>query len=129
MPVSIQKNHGWLEVVFSGTITADELFKGARAMAEIERQEPVTPLRLHDLSEVGAFDLDFRSMQQFVDLRKKSRLKNFTRSAIVAPLDLQYGFARMYQTTQENPDIEVKVFRDKAEAVVWLAELPKRATD
>jgi hypothetical protein len=120
MPIVIRRNGGLLEVTFSGKIATTDLLNGAQEMAEIEAQEPVTPPRLNDLSDVTALEVDFWSIQQFAAMRKDSQLKNPTRSAIVAPNVLQFGFARMYQTVQANPQLEVQVFRSRADAIAWL---------
>jgi hypothetical protein len=120
VPIVIRRNGSLLEVIFSGKITTTDLLQGAREMAEIEAREPVTPARLNDLSEVTEFEVNFASVQQFADAREKSPLKNATRSAIIAPGTLQFGFARMYQTIQANPQLDVQVFRSRGDALAWL---------
>jgi hypothetical protein len=122
MPIAIRLNGALLEVTFSGKIAMIDLMHGAREMAEIEAREPVTPPRLTDLSKVTEFNIDFGSVQKFADLREKAPVKNLTRSAIVAPTELQFGFARMYQTILAHPQIEVQVFRAKADALAWLGD-------
>ena len=122
MPIVIRRNGDLLEVTFSGKVATADLLKGAREMAEVEAREPVTPARLNDLSGITEIDVNFASMQQFADLREKSRLKNPTRSAIVAPSTLQFGFARMYQTIQANPHLAVEIFRTRADALAWLQQ-------
>jgi hypothetical protein len=120
MPITIPRNGDLLEITFSGKIATADLLTGAREVAEIEASEAVTPARLIDLSGVTHIDVNFASMQQFADLREKSQLKNPTRSAIVAPSALQFGFARMYQTIQANPQLAVEIFRTRADALAWL---------
>lgn len=43
-----------------------------------------------------------------------------TQMAIVAPTEVAFGLARMYQTLADGMKTEVKVFRDVAEARAWL---------
>ena len=40
--------------------------------------------------------------------------------ALVVADDLNYGLARMYSAYTENSPVEVRVFRDTAEAISWL---------
>lgn len=120
MPITIRNRGDLLVVAFSGVITKSELLKGAQEMAELEAREPVTPSRLNDLTAVTDLEIEFETMHQFSLLRKESPLKNATRSAIVVSNDLQFGFARMYQTMNGNPQLEIRVFRDQAEALAWL---------
>ena len=42
--------------------------------------------------------------------------------AFVAPRDLVYGLARMYQTLMDDTPIEVEVFRELEPAQAWLNE-------
>jgi hypothetical protein len=122
VPITIQRSGDLFEITFTGKITSTDLFRGARELAELEANEAVTPARLIDLSGVTELDLDFGSMQQFADARKQSQLKNPTRSGVFAPQPLQFGFARMYQSIQENPQLDVQVFHTRTEALAWLGE-------
>jgi hypothetical protein len=42
------------------------------------------------------------------------------KSAIVAPMPVQVGFARMFQILNDHPQIEVQLFATLAEAEAWL---------
>lgn len=48
-------------------------------------------------------------------------LKNRVKSAIVAQRPVDYGMARMFEMLIQNPQIEVRVFRDGESARQWLA--------
>jgi hypothetical protein len=120
VPISLKNEDGLLIADFEGRITADELLRGAREVRKIEEQEPITPDRLIDLTRMDAVDLDFTVVNDFAQLRAQSPLKNPTKSAIVAPSALQYGFGRMYQTLNQNPQLEVRMFQDSTQAREWL---------
>ncbi|HEX2854014.1 MAG TPA: hypothetical protein VHO24_12310 [Opitutaceae bacterium] len=81
---------------------------------------PVSPDRITDMSRVSGITLDFTAMEAFAAKRRNAPLKNRVKSAIVAPQPLQFGFARMYQTLNENRDIVIELFRDEASALQWL---------
>jgi hypothetical protein len=43
------------------------------------------------------------------------------RSAFVAPRPIQFGFARMFQTLNDNPKIELHIVNTMDEALLWIA--------
>jgi hypothetical protein len=122
MPHEFQQAAGHMRLTMSGVITKDELMLVAKEAAEIEAAARVTPHRLTDLAQVADFDLDFSRMHDFASLRRAAPLRNKVRSALVAPSQLQFGFARMFQTLNDNPLIEIAVFREETEALAWLRE-------
>ncbi|MEO7413145.1 MAG: STAS/SEC14 domain-containing protein [Opitutaceae bacterium] len=120
MPISITREGELLVAKFQGCITTVEFLQSGREMNEIEQREPATPDRIIDLSETNGINLNFKTIDDFAQTRELSQLKNPAKSAIVAPGDLQFGLARMYQTMNRNPRLEVQVFRDQAAALAWL---------
>jgi hypothetical protein len=65
-------------------------------------------------------DLDFPKMEAVASRRRKAPLKNKVKSAIVAPRLDQFGFARMFATLNDNPNIEIQIFNDRDRALEWL---------
>ena len=51
---------------------------------------------------------------------QRPELKTGVRSAFCAFNDFQFGFARMFQTLLESEKHEIKIFRDRESAAVWL---------
>jgi hypothetical protein len=98
---------------------------GAR-LREIEEELPTTPNRVMDLSSSAVTNIDFGKILSFSAIRNKAVLKNSIRTAIVAPTDLHFGIARMFQSTISNPQIEFQIFRTSEEAWDWAApvEIP-----
>ena len=43
-----------------------------------------------------------------------------SKSAVVAPDDLTFGMARMYAMFREREGLEMRVFREEKEAILWL---------
>jgi len=43
----------------------------------------------------------------------------------VASKPAQFGYARMYQTLNENPNIELELFINREKAMAWLALVGK----
>lgn len=112
--------NGLLLAEFHGAMSAADLLAGAAAVKALEETQAVTPPRIVDLSQVTEILVDFLTVDQFAEARAASKFKNPTRSAIVAPTDLQFGFARMYQLVSRNSDLAVEVFRDRKSAEDWL---------
>lgn len=124
MPYQLKLSPGLLHFTVSGVLTLEDLLAAARETQAIEATEPVTPHRLTDLSRVEDFDLTFSKMENFASLRRAAKFKNKVRSAIVAPSQVQLGFARMFQTLNDNPQTEIRIFPDQTEALAWLGVLP-----
>lgn len=110
-------------VVFSrflGRVTGADILDHARYLAGLETESEVSPDRLTDLSATDAMDVVFEDIERLAKVRRSAPLRNPIRSAIVAPKDIQYGLARMFQTLNDNPEIILEVFRDTASARQWL---------
>jgi len=124
MPINLQIRDGLMEMVFHGNFTTDDLLAAAQSVREIEEQSEITPDRITDLSDANMMSLDADQLKRYAASRARATLKNKVKSAIVAPKPDQYGLARMFQTFNENPAIEIKLFRDAPAAYAWLGRQP-----
>jgi hypothetical protein len=127
MPYELTLSGGLLRFTLSGIVTLEDLLNAAREAQVIEATEPVTPHRLTLLTGVGDFNLSFAKMDEFATIRRTAVLQNKVRSAIVAASQVQLGFARMFQTLNDNPQIEIQIFPDEPAALAWLEEGPAGA--
>jgi len=79
------------------------------------------------------FAPDFRQLQDLVDvteprvtaagLRRVAELNPFgknARRAVLVASDIAFGFARMHEMMRGDAGDDLKVFRDRAEALAWL---------
>lgn len=80
---------------------------------------PASYARLWDIS-VGV-DFDNDELKEIAGYGKQ-RLDYPARVAIVAPGDLSFGLMRVFEVYREKEDLEFRVFRDEAQALVWLRE-------
>jgi hypothetical protein len=87
------------------------------SLEELEAKLAVAPNRLMDLSLSTGVNIDFSAVAGFANVRHGVVLKNSIRHA---PTDLHFGVARMFQTLITNPKIELRVFRNLAEAAEWV---------
>jgi hypothetical protein len=120
MPYQIIQELAFLRLVFLNTITPQDLVSLAAELAAIEHALLVAPHRLTDLSQVSMTELSYPDVLAFVEHRKAERLRNSVKSALVAPMPVQVGFARMFQILNDHPQIEVQLFETLAEAEAWL---------
>ena len=109
-----------VRIIFSGHLTDGDLATVAESLAEIEAAAEVSPDRLSDLTDVTSIALNFVAMELFAAKRRAAVLRNPVRSALVAPTQLQYGFARMFQTLNDHPEIEIQLFRDMDSGLHWI---------
>jgi len=108
-------------ITLSGSISGKDLMDGAALMAEEEAKHAVTPDRITDLTAVAEMQLGFDEIMSLAGLRRTIKFSNPFKSAIVAGNEAQMGFARMFQTLNNNPKIAIKIFSDRESALAWLA--------
>lgn len=122
MECIVSFDRSWVRLNVSGVMTHEDLSRIAAEGARIEAESPATPHRLTDLSGLERLDLKFADVMELVQKRKAGQYRNPFKSAIVATTAEQHGFARMFQTLNDHPQITVAVFSDVAAAEAWLAE-------
>jgi hypothetical protein len=122
MPIEakVDERRGLVEVVLAGEVTDAEL-SGAVDRFFSEAWSAL-PLGLLDMSDLVATDVSAALIhkaasraQNVVDPRLASG-----KFAIVAPRDFLFGMARMYEILRSDSPVEVHVFRDRQEALLWL---------
>jgi hypothetical protein len=121
MPFSLTAEPGLLRIVLFGEITRADLASLADAVVEIERTLVVMPNQLTDVSQVSGRDLIYFDMLALAERRRARTLPNLVKSAIVAPRPVDIGFARMFQTLSDNPQMEIRIFATLEAAETWLA--------
>ncbi|HEX6372636.1 MAG TPA: hypothetical protein VF006_27195 [Longimicrobium sp.] len=124
MPFSISTGDGVMRIVFSGTLTPEELGRVADAIGDAEDAADVCPHRVTDMTALTRFEVGFDDMFQLARRRRERSPANPIRSAIVASTPVQLGFARMFQTLNDHPQVTLRIFPDVDGALAWLAEEP-----
>jgi len=120
MAFEIRQENGLLKIAFSGTLTNQDLSRGGAEMAAIEAACDVVPHRITDVRPVERLEIDFRSILSFAEDRKRRQFPNAFKSAIIASDIVHFGFARMFQTLNDNAQITIAIFGDDASALDWL---------
>jgi hypothetical protein len=124
MAFQITTKSGLMHVALTGRVTRDEVIALGMAVREIELASERVPDRLTDVSGVEINELTGDDIQLFARRRREARYPNPFRNAIYAPQPVQFGYARMFQTLVDHPDITTQVFNDEAAAIAWLKETP-----
>lgn len=114
----------FLRLEFSGAFSHAELMRALAEVEAIERGTELVPNRLTNLTCVTSWSTNMAWMLSFVSHRKAQRFRNAFKSAIVAPDAAGKGFARMFQTLNDHPQILIRIFDRLDEAEAWLREPP-----
>ncbi|HKP77344.1 MAG TPA: hypothetical protein VJT67_17575 [Longimicrobiaceae bacterium] len=122
MSKTLTVDAGILRIVMPTTLTARGLHDIADALTELERSAAVTPHRLVDMSGITRFEVGFEEMFDLAERRRAHPPANPIRSAWVASTPVQVGFARMFQTLNDHPLVDVQIFPDVVSALAWLTE-------
>lgn len=109
-----------LRAEFFGEVTSQDLARSAVELSALEDTRATVPSRIADLGRVERLAIDFADVLAFVEERRRKRFPNQFKSAIVATNVVCYGFARMFQTLNDHPQILIAIFRDDADALAWL---------
>lgn len=112
---------GIVYLTFRGYVTAEDIRDMVDLLAKIETEARVSPDRMADLTAIEGMSLNFSAIIDYSVMRRKAPLKNKVKAAIVAPHPLQYGFARMFQTLNDNPDINMEIFTNKNSGLAWIS--------
>jgi hypothetical protein len=126
MPFNFDIRDGLIEITCHGELTADDLLGVAELMGKAEARLEVAPDRIMDLSNAVLRALKASQLRDVAYHRRMATLKNRVKSAIIAPEPEQFGMARMFLAHNQNPSIDIMVFKDSASAYAWLGR-PARA--
>src|SRR5215831_9357214 len=121
MPCVITHMGSRLRIVFVGTLTNKDLLDGAERVAEIEQRCAVIPHRTADLRPIERLEIDFEGVLALAKVRRQIPFQNRFKSALIANTTVHYGFARMYQTLNDHPQMCIAIFEDDEPADAWLS--------
>jgi hypothetical protein len=120
MPYSVEEEGTILRATFSGVMTGEDLHAFAVDIETLLATRDRVPNNLLDLRAVEPSRLSFNDLLSLAKLRETVKLPNPIRTAIVADSPTMTGFARMYQSLNQNPSVTIQVFTDVAAAERWL---------
>jgi len=119
MPFEITNEGDHFLVRLYGTITAEDLTRLANEGAVIE--DSVLPVmnRIVDLTGVEEFAIGFPEMFSFAFQRRSRPFSTHFKSALIACEPVQVGYARMFQTLNTNPMMEIRILDSVQDARDW----------
>ena len=120
MAIDIQMRNGVIEVTLKGEVTPEELQRHLQEIGELEQRLEVTPDRIVDVTAASVDGLDSCHVVEIAKGRKVAQLKNKVKSAFIAGTPIQFGLARMFMAYNQNPNIEIMIFKDAASARAWI---------
>ncbi len=100
----------------SGRLTDSDLIEHQRKVLVDPEFDPHLR-QLWDLREVTAADVSSETLRE---LARATSYAPDTMRALVAPGDVVYGLARMFQTLHEHAGEDLRVFRSIEDAKQWL---------
>ena len=121
MPYTIKLENNVVRVALKGRITASDLVALAAESKNYEHDVEVIPHRITDMTGVEELAIHYPDISALAAKRSPLRFPNAFKSAIIARDTHHVGYARMFQTLNHNPQIEVRIFPDEASASEWIA--------
>lgn len=116
----VDERRGLVEIVIAGEVNESEL--SAAFDRYFSESWSALPLGLLDLRDLVATDMSaplIREVARRVGNDVDPRLDS-GKFAIIAARDYLFGMARMYEILRSDSPVEVRVFRDRPEALQWL---------
>ena len=105
----------------SGNLTKEELFETAKSFFGTSH----TPYIIWDFSFAQMINMLPQTFQKLVSIWIKQRARRGGgKTAIIAPVDLGYGFSKMFETMPglKKASFEMGVFESLVEAKQWFLE-------
>jgi hypothetical protein len=120
MPYQISLDNNVLQIMLNGRITGSDLQAIVDETINYDRAALV-PHRVTDMSAITELSIGFPDVLAVAERRRILKFPNPYKSAIVAPQSEHVGFARMMQTLNDNPQVAIKVFSNRQDAINWIA--------
>ena len=110
-----------------GVFTDDDLFNHLKIMRELFADGT--------LDSTWAQVVDFSAVESFDDVStegiwRQAKLNPWPKvsfRAVIAPMDVVFGLARMYQSLCEEQGENVRIVRSEAEAFAWITQEKERS--
>jgi hypothetical protein len=122
MPFDYEARDGIVRVRFYGRVTEQDLVMLADTARKADDWSKGLPHRIVDWTHVESFDIGYTELAAFAQTRKQDKLKIPIKVAHLVSSQVEFGLMRIYQTINENPQIEVRILKTVGEAEAWFAE-------
>lgn len=129
MQFEFKINDGWFLTSLSGDIDFVGILEALAEFEQLEKKFPPYFNRVTDLTGATSIDLDYNEVSGVAKKRMAAYLPDEVKSAFVVSNDEQHGFARMFFSLNNHPKIELKLFKNLAEAIDWIAPIKNDRLD
>jgi hypothetical protein len=109
-----------LYAYFSETLSEKDFISLPAEFDSIDNEHPIILNRLISLCNVKDFNLNYSAILYLSEKRNKKVYPNSFKTALLVGNNIQLGFARMFQTFIDNPQMTIEIFTDEIKAVEWL---------
>ena len=118
MPITQRIDHDRkiIFITIEGDVSDDDIITHQKNSRDDPELDPSYG-QLIDLTNIRKLEITAQGVQQFTSTEFSTER---SRRAFVAPNDVSYGFARMFQMMRDSTEEQTEVFRDFDEAVQWI---------
>lgn len=120
MPFRISLLPEYVHVEWYGDLLNEDLRAIAAELPKIGQQLRKVPNILHTFDKVDAVKLQFDAMHAHTRNLSRIALPNRSKTASYCDRPLVFGVARMMQSLNNNPALQMEVFSSLDEALAWL---------
>ena len=126
MPIEIQVHQEGAGVVYDcqGSVTIQDFLDASKTFLLTPDEIKKWRYTIIDLTSVGPMEIGFQDVQTVVTLNREIANLGIpgVLLAVAAPGSLGFGLARMWEILSENTGWEIRTFRSRPEAEVWIRE-------
>ncbi len=116
----IDEDNGLVQIVAEGKFTDSEMLDISHQLF-CDKNFSIGLDQLIDLRKVTSFCVTTKGIEQLIaHERQGSGSKRYGKLAIIAPSDIAFGTARMYQSLSSDETFMIQVFRNVGKANEWL---------
>ena len=124
MRYRVDEDLGIVITTAEGGVTGEDLQRHAQALAADPGVQGLD--EMVDLSDRRHVDASAGAIRETARLlRERGLNKEGGKLALVAGSEAIFGMARLYAAHRDHPNIGIRVFRDRAEALEWLGVKPR----
>ena len=124
MPFELTEMPGYFVARCYGIVSPADLAEMVRRAIEVESRHPDGVDRIADFRDVEVFNIQYATVSDFAKKRREQTFPRLIKSALVADRPVAMGFARMYQTILNHPQVELRIFPTMEEALAWVTGGP-----
>jgi hypothetical protein len=122
MPFETFDQGPYLYTRLFGVLTPDDLVTLAAELERLEDAAGASKDRIADATSLDEVEIAFPDVLLLANRRLGRTFTRRVKSAVIARRSVHIGFARMFQTLNEHPQIEIRIVPSMDEALKWLAE-------